>query len=151
MNYASLYNMRSCFTVKRGGDPRDPWHRLRRCCCCGVVRGNYYRQRYSDAERKRESNTSRINFAIGEFYVRTGFIYYERAFAATSIHRSPRPTVWFFGLRLFFFLLFFSFWPSPNWGPTVLSLQLVCRIFETSENKYSVSVLRILRNKITFS
>lgn len=21
MNYASLYNMRSCFTVKRGGDP----------------------------------------------------------------------------------------------------------------------------------
>lgn len=23
MNYASLYNMRSCFTVKRAGDPRD--------------------------------------------------------------------------------------------------------------------------------
>lgn len=104
MNYASLYNMRSCFTVKRGGDPRDPWHRLRRLCRCGVARGGHCRRRgYSGIDR--EGNISRINFAIGEFYVRAGSIYYERALAATRtpIPPPPRfpPTAWFLGLRLF--------------------------------------------------
>lgn len=86
MNYASLYNMRSCFTVKRGGDPRDLWHRRRRRCCCGVTT-----EKDTAAPWEREGNISRINFAIGEFYVRAGSIYYERAFAATPIHRLDRP------------------------------------------------------------
>jgi len=86
MNYASLYNMRSCFTVKRGGDPRDPWHRRRRRCCYGMtIEEDTAAPR--ERKRERERNTSRINFAIGEFYVRAGSIYYGRAFAATSIHR----------------------------------------------------------------
>jgi len=80
MNYASLYNMRSCFTVKRARDPRD------RVASTSLLRDGL-RHRERERERERERNISRINFAIGEFYVRAGFIYYGRAFAATSIHR----------------------------------------------------------------
>lgn len=97
MNYASLYNMRSCFTVKRGGDPRDPWHRLRRLCRCGVARGGH-RRRGGYSAIDREGNISRINFAIGEFYVRAASIYYERVVAATRTSIPSSPAVWFSGL-----------------------------------------------------
>lgn len=103
MNYASLYNMRSCFTVKRGGDPRDLWHRRRRRCCCGMTT-----EEDTAAPREREGNISRINFAIGEFYVRAGSIYYGRAFAATPIHRSSTDRPFGSWACLFFFFLFYS-------------------------------------------
>lgn len=103
MNYASLYNMRSCFTVKRGGDPRDPWHRRSQTM---MLRADY-RGGYSGTERERESNISRINFAIGEFYVRAGSIYYGYELSPRRLSTASRPTVWFLGLRLFFLSFFF--------------------------------------------
>lgn len=118
MNYASLYNMRSCFTVKRGGDPRDPWHRRSQTM---MLRADY-RGGYSGTERERESNISRINFAIGEFYVRAGSIYYGYELSPRRLSTASRPTVWFLGLRLFF--LFFSFFLTR--GPRRIGDQQFC-------------------------
>lgn len=103
MNYASLYNMRSCFTVKRGGDPRDPWHRRRRRWCYELTT-----EEDTAAPREREGNISRINFAIGEFYVRAGSIYYGCELSPRRLSTASRPTVWFLGLRLFFLFFFLT-------------------------------------------
>lgn len=126
MNYVSLYNMRSCFTVKRGRDPRDPWHRRRHDAVAGSRGSDYRWGGYSDTkkeerERDRWGNISRINFAIGEFYVRAGSIHYGQAFAATSIHLD-RP----FGSWACIFSLFLAF--THTWlsglGTIVLSFPL---------------------------
>lgn len=69
-------------------------------CCCGVTT-----EEDTAAPREREGNISRINFAIGEFYVRAGSIYYGRAFAATAIHRRISTDRLVLGLASFLFLL----------------------------------------------
>lgn len=139
MNYASLYNMRSCFTVKRGGDPRDPWRR--------VVDDAAAARRDTAADLggiDSEGNISRINFAIGEFYVRAGSIYYEEAFAATRIRlRVFRPTVFGSSARALSSLVR----PSPSWGErTVLLPQLARRISEMGESKVSTRICAIPRS-----
>lgn len=86
MNYASLYNMRSCFTVKRGerrgipGDPpplREIRERGRVVASGWTDRDIVKRRRGRWGEEGRGGG--RINFAIGEFYVRAAAIYYGGA------------------------------------------------------------------------
>lgn len=85
MNYASLYNMRSCFTVKRGGDPerststaRNKEERERE----RVVASRWTDRDIVKRRRRRKGGGGGgggINFAIGEFYVRAAAIYYGGA------------------------------------------------------------------------
>lgn len=84
-------------------------------------------------KREREGNISRINFAIGEFYVRAGSIY-------IMDELSPRrPIRW---ASTIWFLELFSFYFRDRIGDslTVLFPQFVRWIFKTGENKISVCV-----------
>lgn len=97
MNYASLYNMRSCFTVKRGGDPerststaRNKEERERE----RVVASRWTDRDIVKRRRRRKEGGGGgggINFAIGEFYVRAAAIYYGGAKLPVSCvwHRYP--------------------------------------------------------------
>lgn len=86
MNYASLYNMRSCFTVKRGGDPERSTSTARNKEEREREKGRVVASRWTDRDivkrrwrRWGGEGGGGINFAIGEFYVRAAAIYYGGA------------------------------------------------------------------------